>query len=142
MKRRNKLFITLIGAILLVGVVAGAYIYKKTYVATCTTDCNVILVSVDSLRADHMGIYGYKRNTTPNFDALAKKGTLFKNYYSPSYITPVTEATVQTGLYPTSHGVTNFDSLLPKNRTLLPEYMKKLGFRTQAIETQRARLIS
>lgn len=118
---------------LLIGVGVGAYVWKKSYVATCTTDCNVILISVDSLRADHMSSYGYKRKTTPNFDALAQQGTLFKNYYSPSFITPVVEASVQTGLYPTSHGVTNFVSLLPKERTILPEYLKRLGFQTEAI---------
>lgn len=101
--------------------------------AACTNDCNVLLISVDSLRADHLGAYGYKRNTSPNLDKLASQGVLFTNYFSVSHTTPVSEMTVQTGLYPTSNGLNNFDSTLPKDRTILPQYLKKLGFHTQAI---------
>ncbi|HYC56313.1 MAG TPA: sulfatase-like hydrolase/transferase, partial [Candidatus Binatia bacterium] len=43
------------------------------------TDCNVVFISVDTLRADHVGAYGYTRPTTPNIDALAAKGVLFEN---------------------------------------------------------------
>ena len=42
-------------------------------------DCNVILISVDTLRADHLGVYGYNRNTTPNIDEFAKKAVIFNN---------------------------------------------------------------
>jgi arylsulfatase A-like enzyme len=61
---------------------------------------NVVLISIDSLRRDHLGIYGYKRNTSPNIDELAKTSWLFKNYYSTDYLTPVSERSVHTGLFP------------------------------------------
>lgn len=131
MKRSIILVSCIIVAI--ASIASGFYFYKRHYVAACTDDCNILFISVDSLRADHVGAYGYSRNTTPNFDALTQKGTLFKNYYSPSFLTPVSEASVQTGLYPTSHGLKNFDSVLPTDRKILPQYMKSLGFSTQAI---------
>ena len=43
-------------------------------------DCNVLLITMDALRADHMGVYGYERNTTPNIDKLAEQGIVFENF--------------------------------------------------------------
>src|SRR3989344_162377 len=108
-------------------IVSGA---SPNSVASCTIDtactgCNVILLSVDSLRADHIGAYGYERETTPYFDELAKKGALFENYFSPSFLTPVSEMSVHTGMYPTAHKTTNFDTVLPENITTLAQYFKQ-----------------
>ena len=96
-------------------------------------DCNIILLSVDSLRADHVGAYGYKRDTTPYFDALAKKGALFENYFSTSFLTPVSEMSVHTGMYPTAHKTTNFDTVLPEDITTLAQYFKQKGYTTSAL---------
>jgi len=132
----NKRFLTVSGIILVVVLLGFGLTrllqYRKDN-ATCTTDCNVILISVDSVRADHLSSFGYYRSTSPNFDKLAKRGTLFKNYYSSSFLTPIAEASVHTGLYPTSNGVTNFYNALPQDRTTLAQYMKKLGYHTQAV---------
>lgn len=98
-------------------------------------DCNIILLSVDSLRADHVSALGYKRDTTPNLDKFAEQGALFLNYFSTSFLTPVSEASVQTGLYPTSHGVTNFDTVLPKNKVTLTRYLKAKNYETSTIMT-------
>lgn len=95
-------------------------------------DCNVILLSVDSLRADHMSAYGYERQTTPNFDKLAEKGAIFTNYYSTSFLTPVSEMSVHTGMYPSAHGVTNFDTILPDNIGTLAQFAKNKGYYTTA----------
>lgn len=96
-------------------------------------DCSVILLSVDSLRADHIGAYGYKRGTTPYFDELAKKGALFENYFSPSFLTPVSEMSVHTGMYPMAHKTTNFDTVLPEDITTLAQYFKQQGYATLAL---------
>lgn len=96
-------------------------------------NCNVILLSVDSLRADHIGAFGYPRDTTPNFDTFTKKGALFLNYFTTSFLTPVTEMSVHTGLYPTAHGTTNFDTILPQNRKTIAEHLKNKGYKTSAI---------
>lgn len=99
---------------------------------TCP-NCNVVLISVDSLRADHIGAFGYKRNTTPNLDKLVKRGFLFLNNFNPSFITPVSEASLMTGLFPTSHGVANFNMLLPKTILTMPQYLKGNGYETSAL---------
>lgn len=131
-KRLLKYFSLFVALIVVAG--CGVYYYWKSHSeATCTNDCNVLLISVDSMRADHMGAYGYKRNTTPNFDMLTQRGTLFKNYFSPSYITPVSEGAVQTGLYPSSTGIKSFFTVIPKDRKILPQYMQSLGYYTQSI---------
>lgn len=96
-------------------------------------DCNVILLSVDSLRADHVGAYGYARNTTPYFDEMAKKGVLFENYFSSSFLTPVSEMSVHTGMYPSATMVTNFDTVLPEDRTTMAQHFTQKGYSTAAL---------
>lgn len=93
---------------------------------------NVILISIDSLRADHLSAYGYSRKTTPNIDDLAKEGVLFKNYFSQSYLTPVSEMSVHTGMYPSSSGLIGFDTILPNNVLTLAQILKKYGYQSAA----------
>ncbi len=124
-----------ISGILLVAILAGTGWYFSQRKTTCKEKCNVLLISIDSLRADHMGVYGYSRDTTPNIDKLAQKGTVFENYIASSYLTPTSEMSVQTGLYPTSNGITNFDSKLAQNVTTLAERMQRIGYVTSAILT-------
>ena len=59
---------------------------------------HVILVVVDTLRADHMGMYGYARPTTPNIDAIAKEGTLFTRFYTPAGVCSATRSAIVTGM--------------------------------------------
>jgi len=56
------------------------YLYRQS--DPICEDCNVIFISIDTLRADHMGVYGYKKDTTPNIDQWAKSATKFSNYYT------------------------------------------------------------
>src|ERR1700749_4481029 len=69
---------------------------------------DVILVTIDPLRADHVGCYGDRDIQTPALDSLAKEGILFSNAFTPSPITNTSHATIFTGLLPSSHGVTDF----------------------------------
>jgi arylsulfatase A-like enzyme len=68
-------------------------------------DCNVVLISVDTLRADHVGAYGYPRPTTPNIDALAARSVVFENAISQSSWTRPAHLSMLTGLHPNEHGV-------------------------------------
>ena len=61
---------------------------------------NVILISVDTLRADHMGVYGYSKNTTPNIDAWAKNAQVYKNVYTPIPFTYPSISSLMTGMHP------------------------------------------
>ncbi len=135
---RRKRSLVVVLAVLIVAMLMFGISELRKYQkenSTCDKDCNVLLISIDSVSADHLSAYGYYRNTSPNFDKLAKQGTLFKSYYSTSFLTPISEASVHTGLYPTSNGITNFDVTLPESRTMLAQYMQKLGYRTQAISS-------
>jgi arylsulfatase A-like enzyme len=68
------------------------------------TDCNVVVISVDTLRADHVGALGYAKPTTPEIDALARRGVLFENAISQSSWTRPAHMSIFTGLHPREHG--------------------------------------
>jgi len=68
-------------------------------------DCNIILVDIDCLRADHLGCYGYPKNTTPNIDKLAKDSMLFKNFFIEGSMTTLSKMSIYTSLYPHIHEV-------------------------------------
>src|SRR5215467_5230993 len=69
---------------------------------------NVFLITVDTLRADHVHCYGYDKIQTPALDALAADGVRFTQAFTPSPITNTSHTTIMTGLLPSSHGVTDF----------------------------------
>jgi len=71
---------------------------------TCK-DCNVILISINVLRADNLGAYGYGRNTSPNIDRLASGGVLFRNAFAQTSYTNASVLSMFTSLYPLTHGV-------------------------------------
>ncbi len=69
---------------------------------------NVLLISLDTLRADHLSCYGYKRATSPRIDQVAKEGTLFENVVAASNWTVPSHMSLLTSLYPSVHGVTRY----------------------------------
>jgi arylsulfatase A-like enzyme len=90
---------------------------------------NIILISIDTLRADHLSCYGYKRPTTPQLDRIAAEGILFKNAYSTAVWTPPAHASMLTGLYPSQHGTVNFRKLNDKIPTIA-QTLRDHGFAT------------
>lgn len=70
-----------------------------------THDSNIVLITIDTLRADHLSCYGYERNTSPNIDKIAKEGIRFTNAIATSSWTSPSMASIMTSLYPISHGV-------------------------------------
>jgi arylsulfatase A-like enzyme/Tfp pilus assembly protein PilF len=94
---------------------------------------NLILVTLDTTRADRLGCYGYPGAETPALDRLAEQGVAFDAAYAPTPITLPSHATLLTGLYPVFHGVRNNGSyeLLDKYRTLA-EIFRENGWRTGA----------
>jgi arylsulfatase A-like enzyme len=95
---------------------------------------NIILVSLQCLRPDHLGAYGYKRDTSPNMDRIAKSGVLFENAISQANLTPVAQMSVLTSQYPRVNGMIAFDVAKESvsNRTL-PEILKYYGYTTAAV---------
>jgi arylsulfatase A-like enzyme len=90
---------------------------------------NVILISVDTLRADHLSCYGYRR-PTPNFDSLAQDSILFENAISQAPWTTASHMSLFTSLYPTVHRVTH--EALSEVQITLPSLMQQRGYHTAA----------
>ena len=65
---------------------------------------NVVLITMDTVRADHLSCYGYRRQTSPNVDNLSREGVIFKNTYATTSWTLPSHASIFTGLYPSRHG--------------------------------------
>src|SRR5206468_7350088 len=66
---------------------------------------NLLLITIDTLRADHLGCYGYKSIRTPVLDGLAREGVRFERAFSPVPLTLPAHCSVMTGTYPSFHGV-------------------------------------
>jgi arylsulfatase A-like enzyme/Flp pilus assembly protein TadD len=93
---------------------------------------NVILITLDTVRADRMGFLGSKRGLTPNLDAVARQSVVFERAYSQAPITPSSHATILTGTYPQFHGIRNFGDRLPAAVPFLPDVLRAQGYRTGA----------
>ncbi|MDX1645410.1 MAG: sulfatase [Thermoanaerobaculia bacterium] len=91
---------------------------------------SVLLVVVDSLRADRLGAYGAARPSTPNIDTLAARGALFENAFSQTNWTLPSMASIVSGLYPSHHGVTETKRRLAPAETHLPRLLARNGFLT------------
>src|SRR5689334_11297902 len=91
---------------------------------------DVFLITIDTLRADHVHCYGDEQIATPNLDSLAAKGIRFTSAFTPSPITNTSHTTILTGLLPSSHGVTDFAVPLDPSHTTLAELLKQSGYHT------------
>src|SRR5580692_9056297 len=92
----------------------------------------VFLITIDTLRADHVHCYGYDRIRTPALDLLAKQGIRFTEAFTPSPITNSSHASIMTGLLPSSHGVSDFGVPLAVKYPTLAELLTKRGYRSAA----------
>jgi arylsulfatase A-like enzyme len=96
---------------------------------------NVILVSIDTLRPDHLGCYGYEREISPAIDQFAREGVRFENAFSSTTWTLPAHHALLTSLPDLVHGVLTRDFSLDENRITLAEIMKEHGFKTTGIFT-------
>lgn len=93
---------------------------------------NVVLVIIDTLRADHLSAYGYDRPTSPHIQRLAKQGVLFDTAIAAASWTLPSHASMMTGVYAHVHHADTFGGQLPANLTTLASVMEKNGYRTAA----------
>ncbi|HVR44637.1 MAG TPA: sulfatase-like hydrolase/transferase [Thermoanaerobaculia bacterium] len=94
---------------------------------------NVLLITLDTTRADRIGAYGWQRAETPHLDALAREGIVFENCIAPSGYTLPSHSSIMTGLYPPRHGVRlNGEAALADSRTTLAERLSERGYATAA----------
>ncbi len=93
----------------------------------------IVLISLDTVRADHLGVYGYPRATSPHLDALARDGVVFEDVSATSPWTLPSHATMMTGLFPARHGVVANDTRLSRRTETLAERLARSGYETYAV---------
>jgi len=93
---------------------------------------NVLLITVDTLRADHLGCYGYQRPTSPELDAFAAEGILFEHAYAQAPFTAPSHASLFTSLHSNEHGVLSWGMKIPAKAKTLAERFLEQGWRTGA----------
>lgn len=91
---------------------------------------NIVLISIDSLRRDHLGAYGYQKPTSPTIDAFAREGLVFDNALSTSSWTLPAHAAMFTGLNDVAHTMVDDDSRLPEGLPTLAERLRDNGYTT------------
>jgi arylsulfatase A-like enzyme len=93
---------------------------------------DILLITIDSLRADQLGAYGGRGGNTPHIDRLAGEGTVYENAVAPMPMTAPSHASMFTSLYPRVHGVLNNRTVLPASALTLAEILSEHGYRTAA----------
>ena len=93
-------------------------------------DVNLVFILIDTLRADRLSAYGYKRPTTPILDEIAAKGVLFENVVSQSSWTKTSMASIWTATHPIRNGILRYNHVLPQEATLPAEILHEAGYRT------------
>ncbi len=95
---------------------------------------NVVVITIDTLRADHLGCYGDKQIKTPNIDTLAQDGVRFERAYTPVPVTLPAHSSLFTGTYPLRSGMHDFaDNKLNPSQPTLASVLKENGYATGAV---------
>jgi arylsulfatase A-like enzyme len=104
--------------------------FPKRIPSSRTKNPNVLLIVLDTVRADHLSCYGYHRQTTPHIDEFAKSARLYRNVLSPSIWTLPSHASLFTGLPASVHGANWPDPYLRPQFDSLPAQLRNLGYQT------------
>jgi arylsulfatase A-like enzyme len=94
---------------------------------------NILLIVIDTLRRDHVGCFGYKRDTTPHLDQLAKEGVRCDQMIATSSWTIPSLMSIFTSLPPSLHNATSYQKKLASGTSTLAEELKKFGYQTAAV---------
>jgi arylsulfatase A-like enzyme/Flp pilus assembly protein TadD len=131
--KKNQFFPRqLFGLAVVVAVAAMLYLHSATFSSKDIR--HIVLISIDTCRADYLGCYGYDRPTTPNIDKLSKQAILFENVISPVPVTLPAHCSILTGTIPAYHGVhNNSDYKLGESNLTLAEILGENGFATGAV---------
>ncbi len=119
-------------AIVLAILVIGA-IGRQPNAGTVEQPPLLLLITADTLRADHLGTYGDPNWLTPQLDALAAESLVFEHAYTPAPFTLPAVTALHTGRYPTEVGMVNNLLMLPPGTQTLAESLRRLGYRTAAV---------
>ncbi len=105
---------------------------RKPHPTVDTVHPNIIVITLDTTRADRMGFLGSKRGVTPNLDAMARQAVVFTRAYSHVPLTTASHATIFTGTYPQFNHVNDFGVPLSATLPYLPAILQKSGYHTGA----------
>lgn len=97
-----------------------------------SNEMNIVLITLDTTRADHLGCYGYKKDTTPFLDSLARKGILFENAYANATWTLPSHASLFTGMMPSVHGVGYSNFFVSPSVKTIAESLQQKGYTSAA----------
>jgi len=133
-QQRKRLWTSLAGLILLLG---GAWLGNRPPSTGPVADNdgpNVVLIGIDSLRPDHLGFYGYERDTAPHIDALLAESVVFDSAWTVMSRTYPSMLSILSGQLPIHHGVRSNlphpDDLVPDDVVLLPQLLSEHGYET------------
>lgn len=125
--------LTRVGLLVLLFLAVLAVRCKREPLVWTATRPSVILISLDTVRADHLSCYGYHRPTTPGLDQLAREGALFTRTFTTMPTTLPAHASLFTSLHPREHMVLNNSWPLSSKFPLLTEALKRMGYNTAAV---------
>lgn len=126
------LLVTFLALLLLVAGGAGWFLVRPRSIEA--RPVNIVIISLDTCRADHLSCYGFPRETTPNIDNVAREGLLFENAISPVPMTLPAHASLLTGTIPPYHGVHgNISYRLRDSNVTLAELLREHGYTTGAV---------
>ncbi len=128
----RKITVFALGSVLLL--VALVFFLSRSRSQTGTAPFNLLVITLDTMRADRLGCYGDAAARTPVLDDLAAKGVLFENCYTPAPLTLPAHCSLFTGRWPIAHGVRNNSSYkLDDAETTLAEKLQAAGYDTAAL---------
>jgi len=133
-KKQKKIILYLVPLfVILIFVFLLSFLSKTKYKVKKDGNLNLLLVTLDTTRADRIGCYGYAKAKTPNLDTLALKGVRFSNAYCQVPLTLPSHCSILTGTYPIYHKVHNNGSYyLSSSHITLAEILKEKGYKTAA----------
>ncbi len=132
-KGRLKIYILTIFVLIGLSIMLLLFTKKNNYKDLHIEKPNIIFITIDTLRADHMGTYGYKYETTPNIDRFSKDAVVFEYATTPMPKTSAAFASIMTGLHPFVHKTRPIRSVLRKKWQTIAESLKISNYNTHAI---------
>jgi arylsulfatase A-like enzyme len=148
--RKSVVWLVALWLVTFVGIAGGKKLAEKRELANLPVARegvpNILVIVIDTLRADHVSSYGYTRPTTPNMDRLAREGVLFENAIAPCSWTLPSHASLLTGRYPSDHGMQNaqpmpwlgWDHKSLRGYLTLGEALERKGYRTGAFSANQS----
>ena len=131
MIHKSKIALTIIAGSIITLVIAGFLLFERNINKNMP---NILLISIDTCRADYLGCYGYNRPTTPQIDDITRQGMLFQRAQTTVPMTLPAHCSMLSGLYPPTHGVRdNLGYSLDDSYVTIAELLKDYGFTTCGI---------